>query len=138
MWICPKCGRSFKNTNQSHYCGDVNTVDEYIEQAPEEHRETLKCVCEIIRAVMPEATEKLSWKMPTFWQGRNIIQFAVHKHHLGLYPGADAVAGFATQLADEGFKCSKGAIQIPWDRPMPYELISDIAQHCIQALNSEE
>ncbi len=37
MWICPKCGRSFKNTNQQHYCGkSPQNVDEYIKtQEPE-------------------------------------------------------------------------------------------------------
>jgi len=47
------------NTNQSHYCGDLNTIGEYIEDTPEEHRETLQRVREIIRTAMPEATEKL-------------------------------------------------------------------------------
>ena len=32
MWICPKCGRIFKRTNQGHYCGKApESVDEYIE-----------------------------------------------------------------------------------------------------------
>jgi len=133
MWTCPKCNRNFKNTNQSHYCGDLNTIDEYIEDSPEEHREILRCVRETIRAVMPEATEKLSWKMPTFWQGKNIIQFAVHKQHLGLYPGSEAVNIFAGQLDELGLKHSKGAIQFPWSKPMPYELVEAIARHCIES-----
>ena len=138
MWICPKCNRSFKNTNQSHYCGDLTTIDEYIEDAPEEHRKALQRVREIIRTAMPEATEKLSWKMPTFWLGRNIIQFAVHKQHLGLYPGPDAVATFAEQLDELGYKHSKGAIQIPWKKPIPCELLEAIAQYCIKTATSTD
>ena len=133
MWTCPKCNRSFNNTNQNHYCGNLNTIDEYIEDAPEEHQETLQRVRETILSAMPEATEKLSWKMPTFWQGKNIIQFAVHKQHLGLYPGPDAVDMFATQLDELGFKHSKGAIQIPWKKSMPYELIESMALYCIKS-----
>ena len=30
MWQCPKCGRDFKNTNQGHYCGKVESIDAYI------------------------------------------------------------------------------------------------------------
>ena len=35
MWICPKCGREFKRTNQGHYCGKApETVLEYIASQP--------------------------------------------------------------------------------------------------------
>ena len=134
MWICPKCNRSFKNTNQSHYCGDLTTIDEYIEQAPTEFQETLQQVRAVIFKAAPNAVEKLSWKMPTFWQGKNIIQFAVHKKHLGLYPGECAVIEFSQQLDDSGIGYNKGSIRIPWDRPMPYELIEAITKYCVQAL----
>ncbi len=31
MWQCPKCGRSFKNTNQDYYCGEPpKNIEEYI------------------------------------------------------------------------------------------------------------
>ena len=31
MWVCPKCGREFRRTNQGHYCGEPpETVLEYI------------------------------------------------------------------------------------------------------------
>lgn len=36
MWVCPKCGREFKKTNQSHYCGSApETIDEYISRQPQ-------------------------------------------------------------------------------------------------------
>jgi len=134
MWICPKCNRNFKNTNQSHYCGDITSIDEYIEQAPAEFQETLQQVRAVIHKAAPDAVEKLSWKMPTFWQGKNVIQFAVHKKHLGLYPGDAAVTEFSQQLEDNGASYNKGSIQIPWDKPMPYELIEAITKYCVQTL----
>jgi len=131
MWKCPKCGRDFKNTNQNHYCEySSDTIDGYIEHAPEEHREILQRVRETIHASAPEATEKLSWKMPTFWQGKNLIQFAVHKNHLGLYPGPEAVNFFAERLDEMGLKHNKGVVQIPWSMPIPYDLISEITHFC--------
>lgn len=133
MWICPVCNREFKNVNQSHYCANAaDTIDGYIEQAPAERRDILRRVRDTIRVAAPDATEKLSWKMPTFWQGKNLIQFAVHKNHLGLYPGPDAVDFFAERLAAEGLKSGKGAIQIPWDRPMPYDLVGEITRYCAE------
>ena len=47
MWKCPKCGRTFKNENQSHYCGkSPETVDEYILAQDADIREQLQRVRE--------------------------------------------------------------------------------------------
>ena len=78
MWTCPKCGRTFKRQEQSHYCGKApETVDEYIAAQPEEVQEYLKKIREAICAALPEAEERISWSMPTFWSKHNIIQFAL-------------------------------------------------------------
>lgn len=96
MWKCPKCGRSFKNDNQSHYCGKAPaTIDEYILAQDEGIREQLQTVREAVRSGLPDAMEKISWSMPTYWQGHNIIHFAAQKKHIGLYPGPEAVTYFA-------------------------------------------
>lgn len=133
MWTCPKCGRSFKNTNQDHYCVRLETIGEYIAAQPEERQERLVRVREIIAGVLPEAQEKLSWQMPTFWKGHNIIQFAAFQKHIGLYPGPAAVEFFAEKLKD--YKTSKGAIQLPNNQPLPESLIADIARWCWETGN---
>lgn len=126
MWICPKCGRSFKNQNQSHYCGKKPaTIDEYIAGQPEELRPVLDAVRDAIRAALPEAEERMSWSMPTFWKGHNLIHFAANKNHLGVYAGDEAVEAFAEKL--RGYKTSKGTIQFPYKEPIPLALISEIA-----------
>ena len=83
---------------------------------------------EAIRAGLPEAKEKISWSMPTYWQGRNLIHFAASKRHVGLYPGPEAVEAFAGQLTE--YKTSKGAIQLPYGKPLPLALITEIAAWC--------
>ena len=66
MWTCPKCGRTFKNQNQSHYCGKApETIDEYIAAQPEKAQRYLREVREAVRAALPEAEERISWSMPT-------------------------------------------------------------------------
>ena len=88
MWVCPKCGRPFKNTEQSHYFGKPPaTIDEYITSQLEEAQDYLRQINAAIKASIPEAREKISWSMPTYWKGRNLIQFAASKRHIGLYPG---------------------------------------------------
>ncbi|HHT91841.1 MAG TPA: hypothetical protein GXZ68_12845 [Firmicutes bacterium] len=86
----------------------------------------LQSIRETIRAAAPEAVEKISWQMPTFWQGENLIHFAAFKKHIGLYPGGEATTEFADRLAD--YRTSKGAIQLPYNKPVDYELIADIVR----------
>ena len=131
MWTCPKCGRSFKKENQGHYCGKApETIDEYILSHDEEIQRQLYSVREAIRKELPDAEEKISWSMPTWWQGYNIIHFAANKKHIGLYPGPEAVVQFAEKLNQAGCKYSKGSIQIPYSDDLPLDLISEIAGWC--------
>lgn len=133
MWKCEKCGRSFKNTNQDHYCGNApTTIDEYILAQREDIRPLLIKVRETIRAAAPEATEKISWRMPTFWQGENLIHFAAFKKHMGIYPGDLSLVPFADKLTE--YHTTKGAIQFPYDKPIPYDLIAEITAYRVQAV----
>ena len=136
MWKCPKCGCTFKNENQSHYCGKApETIDEYILAQDEKIRSQLQSVRNVISARLPDATEKISWSMPTWWQGHNIIHFAAAKKHIGLYPGAEAVTEFAERLDQAGCKYSKGSIQIPYSNELPLDLIAEIADWCRETGN---
>lgn len=130
MWKCPKCGRSFKKEGQSHFCGKIETIDQYIEEQDEGIWSRLNEVRQILHTAIPEAQEKISWSMPTFWKGKNIIHFAASKNHLGLYPGGEATTVFADRLAD--YDVSKGTIRLPYNQPLPKELITDIAKWCYE------
>jgi uncharacterized protein YdhG (YjbR/CyaY superfamily) len=66
--------------------------------------------------------------MPAFWKGRNLIHFAAFKKHIGLYPGGEATTVFAGKLT--GCKTSKGGIQLPHNKPLPLDLITEIAVWC--------
>ena len=134
VWVCPKCGRSFKKQNQSHYCGSApKTIEAYIASQPEELQPYLAAVRNAIREAIPEAQERISWSMPTFWKGHNIIHFAANKKHLGLYAGEEAVLAFAEAL--EPYQTSKGSIRIPYREPLPLELIAQIAAWCYETGN---
>ena len=107
MWKCPKCGREFVRQNQDHYC-----------------------VSTIFKNALPEAEERISWSMPTYWKGRNIIHFAASKTHLGIYPGDEATAAFAEELSD--YSVSKGTIRLSYDKPLPVKLLEKIAKWCYE------
>lgn len=126
MWECPKCGLKLASLEQKHACLKMNSIDEYIAAQPDAVRPLLQGIREAIRAAVPKAIEKISWQMPTFWQGENLIQFAAFKKHIGLFPGGEATTVFAQRL--KGYKTSKGGIQLPYDNPIVYELIADIVR----------
>ncbi len=128
MWICPKCGRELTRKDQQHYCLKPQSIDEYISQQDEGVRPRLEAIRKTIRTAIPEAQEKISWSMPTFRKGQNIIHFAASKKHIGLYPGDEAVEAFADRLSD--FDTSKGTIRLPHDKDLPLELIRDITRWC--------
>ena len=130
MWKCPRCGREFSRQEQQHYCGKPQTIDEYIKAQDEAVQPRLREIREVIRSAIPEAQERLSWSMPTFWRGRNILHFAASKKHLGLYPGGEATTVFADALKD--YDVSKGTVRIPWDRALPVELVQRIARWCYE------
>lgn len=127
-WKCPKCGREFTRVEQPHYCGKPTTVEEYIAAQEESVQPRLQALRAILRAAIPEAEERISWSMPTYWKGQNLIHFAASKKHLGLYPGGEATTVFAEEL--KGLDVSKGTIRLPYDRPLPEELITRIARWC--------
>ena len=136
MWKCPKCGRTFKNENQSHYCGKApETVEDYILAQDEEIRDQLRQVRTVLVSRLPDAKEKISWSMPTYWKDHNIIHFAAQKKHIGLYPGPEAVEFFSDKLDQAGLKYSKGSIQIPYSDQLPLELIAEIADWCRETGN---
>ena len=106
------------------------TIDEYIACYPQPVAEILRKVRQTIRAAAPQASECIRYGIPTFYDGENLIHFAAAKRHIGLYPTASGVAAFADRLT--GYRCSKGAIQFPLDKPIPYDLIRDIAEYRVR------
>ncbi|UWG96605.1 DUF5655 domain-containing protein [Dehalobacter sp. DCM] len=111
------------------------TIDKYIALFPEDVRERLQQIRQTIRQAAPEAQEKISWQMPTFWQKENLIHFAAAKNHIGLYPGEKAMRDFAPKLT--GYKTTKGAIQFPQSEPIPYDLIAEITQYRVTDIRTK-
>jgi uncharacterized protein YdhG (YjbR/CyaY superfamily) len=109
------------------------SIDAYIAAQSEDIQPLLNRVRDTIREVLPKAQERISWRMPTFWHTHNIIHFAAHKHHIGLYPGDKAIEHFQDRL--KAYKTSKGAVQFPYEKPIPLELIGEIALWCYETGN---
>jgi uncharacterized protein YdhG (YjbR/CyaY superfamily) len=108
----------------------MQTIDAYISACPEAIQPKLKELRKIILSAEPGLTERMSWQMPTFFLEGNVIHFAAHKHHIGLYPGTEFIEKFQERL--KSYTTSKGAIQIPNEREFDIALIHDIVKFNIE------
>ena len=111
-----------------------SAIDDYIAQFDGDIRDILEKVRKTIRAAVPKAEECISYRMPCFWQGGPLIYFAAMQRHLGIYPTASGMEAFQERLT--GYKTSKGAVQFPYGKPIPYDLIAEMAQ--FRALEKQE
>lgn len=104
----------------------MNAIDGYIDQFTGDKRKKLEEIRALIRENAPEASEKISWNMPTFFLNGNLVHFSMNKAHLGFYPTPSGVENFEKELKD--YRHSRGAIQFPLDKPLPKDLIAAIVQ----------
>ncbi len=111
------------------------SIDQYIAGFPENVQEVLEQVRATIRKAAPEATETISYAIPTFVLKGNLVHFAAFKSHIGFYATPTGHAAFEEELA--GFKQGKGSVQFPLDKPMPLDLISRIVKYRV-AENAEK
>ena len=108
----------------------IRTIDEYIAQFPTEIQSALQAIRAVIREAAPDAQEKISWQMPTLALHGNLVHFAAHKNHLGFYPGASGIETFKDELL--GYIWSKGAVQFPYSKPVPYDLVAKIVRFRVE------
>ena len=100
------------------------TIDEYIANFPHDIQEILEKIRTVIKTAAPDATEKISYQMPTFFLNGNLVHFAAFKKHIGLYPTPSGITEFNDQLS--AYVKAKGSVQFPLDQPIPYDLIGKI------------
>ena len=103
-----------------------NSIDEYIQTFPEDIQKILQEVRATIKAAAPDAEEKISYQMPTFFLKGNLIHFAAFKNHIGLYPTPSGTEAFKHELSI--YQGAKGSVRLPIDKPMPLKLISKIVK----------
>jgi uncharacterized protein YdhG (YjbR/CyaY superfamily) len=102
------------------------SVDEYLGGVPEPARSTLNKIRAVIRSVVPrEATEAISYGIPSFKCKGWLVGYAAFANHCSFFPGA-LPKQFANEL--KGFSTSKGTIRIPVDKPLPAALIKTLVK----------
>lgn len=99
-------------------------IDDYINSFPEEIQNILTQIRTSIKEIIPEASEKISYGIPTFYLNGNLVHFAAYKNHIGFYPGASGIEEFLKEISK--YKNSKGAVQFPLKEDLPIDLIKKI------------
>jgi uncharacterized protein YdhG (YjbR/CyaY superfamily) len=101
-------------------------IDDYLSRYPKHVQRLLTQMRLTIKNAAPQATEKISYGIPTFSLAGNLVHFAAFKNHIGFYPTPSAISAFSNELFS--YKCSKGTVQFPLDEPLPLTLVSQMVK----------
>lgn len=110
--------------------GKPKTIAEYIAAAPKDTQDRLNEMLACLREAAPGAEESLKWGQPALSYQWILFQFAAFKNHISLYPTPSVVAALKDKLSD--YKTSSSTIQFPLDKPLPADLIKEIAAFRIE------
>ncbi len=98
-------------------------VDEYLGKVDEPKRSTLQALRDTILAIVPDAEQVISYRVPAFRvEGKTFAGFAAFRDHLSYLPFSGSVL---TQLEDElgGYTKTKSAPHFDVDRSLPQALV---------------
>jgi uncharacterized protein YdhG (YjbR/CyaY superfamily) len=123
-------GESDRQTVRDNIVTDrsiARNMDEYIQAFSPEVQSILAKIRSTIRKAVPDAEEKISYRMPAFTlRGSNLIYFAAFKRHIGLYPPVKGDETLSKEIS--AYEGEKGNLRFPLDEPIPYDLISRIVK----------
>jgi uncharacterized protein YdhG (YjbR/CyaY superfamily) len=105
---------------------EIKTIDEYIMGFEPEIQKTLNEIRNFIKTEVPEATEKISYGMPTFYLNGNLVHFAAFKDHYGFFPSPSGIDAFEKELLP--YRTGKGTLRFPIDKPIPWDIIQKVVQ----------
>ena len=106
---------------------DFKSIDEYIATFPEDIQEILESVRQAVKRAVPEAEEVISYQLPAFKYHGFILYYGGYAKHFSISAEPPAFEVFKTELAP--YKVSKSAVQFPYDKPIPFDLIGQIAKY---------
>ena len=108
------------------------SVDEYIASFPADVQAVLQEVRRTVRAVVPDAGERISYQIPTITlDGKPLLYFSGWKEHIAVYPIPPLDDDLATEI--DPYRSGKGTLKFPLSKPIPYNLITRLTQAFVTA-----
>ena len=109
-------------------------IDNYIKDFPTDVQDILNKIKHVVKAEAPEATEAMSYGIPTFkLNDKNLVHFGAYENHIGFYPTPAGIEAFKEEFSK--YKGAKGSVQFPLDEPIPYDLITKVVKHRVASLS---
>lgn len=114
----------------------MSVIDDALKDLPADRRTALQHVREVIKKALPDAEDVISYGMPGFkYKKKYLVTFGNFKDHMSLFPGSSAPVALADKVAP--FVVSKGTLQFTVDKPIPDELITEIAHYCAKTIDEK-
>ena len=99
-------------------------VDEYLAAQADEFRASLEQLRAIIRRVVPDCTERVSYKIPIFRLTRDFVAMSAAKKHIGFHTMSKAIPlAMKDELKAAGIWISGTTFHIKPESELPVELI---------------
>lgn len=108
----------------------ATSVDEYISSAPKEVQEKLQQIRNLIKEVVPDATEKISYGMPYYGYKGRLAYFAYAKNHIGLYAMPAYLEGYESEI--QKYRTGKATLSFPLDEKLPLALIKELIKEGVR------
>lgn len=114
----------------------MTVIDDYFKKIEPAKRKQLERIREIAKQIVPDAKEVISYGMPTLqYKGKSFLGFNAHANHTGIYPyGGEEIEVFKDKLKIYGL--SSGAIRVPYDKPIPENLLKEIIKHRVKRITA--
>jgi len=113
----------------------LQEVDDYLSELPKDSRVALERLRKTIRSIVPEATEVISYQIPTFkLDGRMLVSYAGFREHCSFFPGAGPIETHKNEL--NSFPTSKGTVRFTPEQPLSANLVKKLVRTRIR-LNQE-
>ena len=104
------------------------TFEDYKKAYSSEIQLRLEEIRSTIKNVVPEAKERISYNMPSFWFHGNLVYYGAFKNHIGFYPASKTVFEIFRDELKIYKQSGKGTVQFPHNKPLPLDLIGKIVQ----------
>lgn len=106
----------------------MTNVDDHLNSASPAQRAELEKIRQIVKEIVPEAEEVISYGIPAFkYNKRPLIYYAAHKNHMSIHPASDQmVESVGQELAK--FRTGKGTLQFTENNPIPEPMLKKIVR----------
>lgn len=104
----------------------AENVDDFIAVFPDEVKNRLLQIRNLIKSTVPEVEEYISYAMPAYNYHGVLIYFSAFKNHIGLYSVPNLHPDFLEKF--KPYKTGTGSVQFPHNKALPIDFIKEILE----------